>query len=492
MAQMSEETFWGKIWKFIKKPWTLVVIGVAVVVLVIVIFSGNGGTPADVITVVRGNISEEVSATGTVKPVKSADLAFEKSGRVSAVLADVGDRVYAGEPLVMLEKGDLAAQLSKAEADLEAQKADLEKAKVDLANYFGGIPDILNDAYAKAEDAVRKQLDALFTNDELQNVALSFSTRDISVDNDMRALRIAASVSLNQWLKELGAVKNTDSQEIMDGYMGNALDRLSVVRSLLLKAMDAVTNATDTSLSSSSADTYKANINTGRTNVNTAISNINTRKQSIVSEKSAIISLGADIKSYEASVENIKAQIGKMTIYAPISGVVTVQNGKTGEIAAAGSLLVSVISANRFEIEANVAEADIAKVKVGDLVRITLDAYGNDEVFDAKVSFIDPAETMVEGVATYRTKFQFLKDDERIRSGMTANVTIFTDKREGVLVVPQRVITTKDGIKTVLLDMGDGRSEEKVVETGLRGADGNVEIINGLSEGDRVIVGSSF
>lgn len=485
---MNETSFVKKVWGFIKKPWVLVVIGIAIVVILIIVFSGSGEIPIETVTITRGNISEEVSVTGSVKPVRSADLAFEKSGRIAAVNAGVGDRVYTGEAVVILEKGDLEAQLSKAEADLDAQKADLEKARVDLENYFGGISDVLNDAYAKADDAVRKQLDALFTNDELQSPSLSFSTKDIAIDNEARNPRILATSALNQWLKELDAVKSTASYDDLNKYLENAAGYLSTIRSLLLKTMDAVMNASESSLSPSLADTYKANINTGRTNVNTAMSNVTARKQSIASEKTIIASIEAGIKSYEASVENIKAQIRKMAIYAPMSGVVTVQNAKVGEIASASSLMVSVISASSFEVEANVAEADIAKVKIGDAVQITLDAYGSSAVFEAKVSSIDPAETMIEGVATYKTKFQFAKDDERVKSGMTANITIFTAKRENVLVIPQRVVSARNGDRFVLLDLGEGKSEERAIQTGLRGVDGNVEIIGGLGEGDKIYV----
>ena len=73
----------------------------------------------------------------------------------------VGDRVYIGESVIALDAVEFEAQLSKAEADLAAQNSDLAKAEIILSNYYGSIPDILNNAYAKADDAVRKQLDAL-------------------------------------------------------------------------------------------------------------------------------------------------------------------------------------------------------------------------------------------------------------------------------------------------------------------------------------------
>ena len=68
---------------------------------------------------------------------------------------------------------------------------------------------------------------------------------------------------------------------------------------------------------------------------------------------------------------------------------------------------------------------------------------------------------------------------------MTANITVFTDKRENALTIPQRAVTNQNGEKFVLVDKGNGVSEKRVIETGLRGVDGNVEILKGLEEMNR-------
>jgi RND family efflux transporter MFP subunit len=165
---------------------------------------------------------------------------------------------------------------------------------------------------------------------------------------------------------------------------------------------------------------------------------------------------------------------------------VTKQSAKAGEIISANSIVVSLLSVANFEIEANIPEADIAKVNRGNISVITLDAYGRDVEFQAKVVSIDPAETIIEGVATYKTIFQFIEEDERIKSGMTAKITISTDKREGVIAIPQRAIIRRNG--SLLVKILEGENiKESTIETGLRGSDGHVEIISGVSEGDKII-----
>src|SRR3989344_5004919 len=73
----------------------------------------------------RGSIRQEVSVTGKVKPVSAVDLAFEKTGRISRIYANVGDQISAGKILAELDRSELSAQLAEARANLEAQNSKL-------------------------------------------------------------------------------------------------------------------------------------------------------------------------------------------------------------------------------------------------------------------------------------------------------------------------------------------------------------------------------
>jgi HlyD family secretion protein len=190
----------------------------------------------------------------------------------------------------------------------------------------------------------------------------------------------------------------------------------------------------------------------------------------------------------EASVLSAKAELDKTVIIAPISGTVTRQDAKVGQIDSANVILVSLISASNFEIEANIPEADIAKVAVGNTADITIDAYGSDVRFETKVVKIDPAETEIEGVATYKTTFIFTKEDERVKSGMTANIDILTAKKENVILIPTRAVSSKNNEKFVQILTGQG-PEDIIITVGLRGSDGNIEIISGVNEGDKIVTG---
>jgi HlyD family secretion protein len=472
--------------KFTKTRAITAVIIVVLVAWLIYYFASPKNATVNEVTAIRGNIVQQVSVTGNVKPAESVDLAFEKSGKVSWIYANVGDKISSGQLLVQLNTSELSAQLNKAEADLSSQKSELNKSQVVLANYYESTSDVLNDAYAKVNDAVRNQISALFVNADMTNPQLTYMANDSQAQIDVQSQRILIGSELNKWKSELNNPNLASSNVGLDQAIQSAQSRLKITIAFLNRLMDALANA---SLSGATLTSYKTSITTAISQTNTALANVNNQEQEISVQKATIASEESSIKSYEASTEDIKAQLNKASLYAPISGTVIKQDAKVGEIAAANTVLVSIITASKLEVEANVPEADIAKVKIGDPAQITLDAYGNDIIFDAKVVSIDPAETIIEGVATYKTKFQFTKEDSRPKPGMTANIDITTDRHENVVVIPQRAVTAKTNGKFVLVDTGNPQKpEEREVKTGLRGPDGNVEITDGLREGEKVII----
>jgi multidrug efflux pump subunit AcrA (membrane-fusion protein) len=151
-----------------------------------------------------------------------------------------------------------------------------------------------------------------------------------------------------------------------------------------------------------------------------------------------------------------------------------------------------------------VSENDIAKLKVGQVTKISLDAYGRDVFFEGMIISVDPAETIKDGVSTYRTKIQFTQKDERVKSGMTANIDIETDRRPGVVTIPQAAIFLDKGIKKVyvltddacvknntcqnnLKKMKDIKQVE--IKTGEINNTGDIEIISGLENNQTIIYG---
>lgn len=469
--------------------WT---VGVIILAVVAYLYFGRGGTPTtETVKVTKRTITQEISATGNVKPVESVDLAFETSGRVELVGAKVGDFVSDGRVIASLNTAELNAQLDKANADLDSQRSALDKAYVDLNNYYGNIINTVNTAYTGANNAISIKLDVLFLDDESNNPKLSFDSTNSQKKTDSENQRFVIKNMLNAWLSEINLIAESPSQTAQEQALYDSKTNLNGIYGFLNLLMDTTINAVSLQVSTLAA--HKTSINDARSEIDSAAAKVTTLIQNISSQKATIASKQADIKSYEASVENIRAQVAKTFLRSPISGTVTKQDAKVGEIVSANSIVASVISSGNYEIDSHIPEVDIARIKIGDKARITLDAYGNDVVFEAKVISIDPAETVIEGVATYLTKLNFTKPDSRIKPGMTANMDIVSARHENALSVPQRAVQKETGKEFVVVYKGvDDKktyiTEKRIVTTGLRGVDGYIEIVDGLKEGEEVVI----
>ncbi len=512
-----------KIFSYLMKHKLWVVIGVIVVIIILIIsFSGNDGIGGDTFAIEKGEVVSEVSVTGTVKPAQSVDLAFEKSGRISSILVDVGDNVLRGQLLAKLDNSDLVAQVMQSKASLSSEELKLktlldgarpeeiknkelalDSAKEKLEGYYIDAINVVEDAFAKTNDAAKNKTDKMFDNDDSVSPQLTYSTADSQAKSDAQSNRLRSKIVLEEWTAEINNVKENYSENAVMLLLNNSKNRMNVVLTLLANIQDTLTSSID--LSQANADTYKTSISTARTNVITSMTNVDNQIQLIneqsISVNSAqndldLLKAGTreeDIDSQRAKVDYAEgqvlysqAQLGKTLIYAPFSGIITKIPAEENNVVSANEPIVSVIGEGNYQIEANITESDIGKIRVGETAKITLDAYSNDVVFDAEVVKIDIGATIIEGVATYKTTLEFTNEDERILPGLTANVDILNASKEGILYVPTRNIITKDGKKFVKLINGDNIKEVEI-EVGLRGSDGRTEVLKGLKEGDIII-----
>jgi HlyD family secretion protein len=165
-------------------------------------------------------------------------------------------------------------------------------------------------------------------------------------------------------------------------------------------------------------------------------------------------------------------------------------NFERGEQVSPGQTVFALQGENNYEIDVDISESDIIKIKKGDQAEITLDAFGEDRKFQAAVDFIEPAQTVIQDVVYYKVSLKFSDAKEQlldVKSGMTANVKIITAKQDKVLVVPERAVIDIGQGKIVRI-LRNGKLIESPVKTGLRGDGGLIEISSGVGEGDDVVV----
>ncbi len=496
----------------------------------------NQGLKVETLVVHSGDFMQQVSVSGKVVATESLDLSFEQGGRVANVGVQVGDKVVAGQLLASQDIAQLDAQLAEMHAGIDVQKAKLDQlragaspeditisetavantevavanAKQAIDNTKQDFTNTLQDAYTKSDDAVRGKADQLFSNPRSTSPKLNplFIEDRTSIERE----RLLIESILRAWAESLNGAS-------VGGDIGSAeisteknLEQVKSFLDTLAFGVNALTLNSDTS--QTTLDKWKTDISTARANINTAISSLSAAKGDLTTREANLKTAQGNLKTaqdqltlkktparspdialYEAQIRqaeagaaNVMAQLGKKQIRSPINGVVTVVNSKIGSNTASNEVVISLISTDTLQIESYVPEKNIPLISIGDESMVTLDAYG-DAAFAAKVISIDPAETIRDGVSTYRTKLQFLDRDARIKSGMTASVLITTEKKSHTIAVPQGIVATKDGNKFVKVKEGDAIIDRNI-KTGSVSSLGQIEIISGLKDGDVVILES--
>jgi RND family efflux transporter MFP subunit len=197
----------------------------------------------------------------------------------------------------------------------------------------------------------------------------------------------------------------------------------------------------------------------------------------------------------QISVALAEEALEKTLLRAPWDGVLSRKNIEVGEDVLSSNAMSTgiqgafeMISAKKFKIDAEIAEVDINKLKIGDKAKITLDAVGEDIPFEGTITKIDPVETIIQDVVFYKAEVVIDSVDARIKPGMTANVLIVLQEALGAVTVPEKAIQTDSNGKFVRI-LTDGNKVKNIsVETGIRDLQGNVEIKKGLTEGQEIIL----
>lgn len=479
-----------------KNKWWTALIIVVIIILLFLILGNKKPSTVESIIVEKRNIIEVVSVTGNVKPLSDLDLSFETSGQVAHVNVSSGDKVYQGQYLASLSNADLVATVEQAKAGLKIAQANLSSglvsSKSSLNDALTSLQSKIADAFTKADDAIRNNVDQMFTNPKDSSASIIIPLNNSQLQNDINISRYQLETLLNDW-----SIKGSELP------IDLAYSYLNQVKSFLGKLASGV-NAlnSNSSISQTSLNSYKAIISGARTSIDIAYSNLDSVNTIYNSAKlnydlnisgnspDTVSVQEATVEQAQANVDAAQARLNQSIIVSPISGVISNVNAKVGQTMQPGMAAISVISYGLYDVESYIPEADIAKVKVGNVATTTLDAYGSDTFFDTSVIKIDPGETIIENVPTYKVTLKFAStSDTRIKSGMTANLDILTGQKNGVLAVPSRSIYSVDNQKYVkLIDPKDSKKiVETVIETGIRGVDGYIEIVSGLKEGDKIV-----
>ncbi|WP_394907571.1 efflux RND transporter periplasmic adaptor subunit [uncultured Mesonia sp.] len=226
-----------------------------------------------------------------------------------------------------------------------------------------------------------------------------------------------------------------------------------------------------------------------------------------------------NVQSAAATVNEAQDNLGRTTIYAPMSGTISKLDAELGERVVgtqqmAGTEILRVANLNEMEVEVDVNENDIVKINVGDSALVEVDAY-LDKKFKGLVTAISNSANdalSADQVTNFKVKVKILKESyadllagkgenySPFRPGMTATVDIITNSKKDILAVPISAIvikaeTTKsnasgldDKTYEAVFIKEEGKAKLQAIKTGIQD-ETNIEILEGLKEGDEIITG---
>jgi HlyD family secretion protein len=270
-------------------------------------------------------------------------------------------------------------------------------------------------------------------------------------------------------------------------------------------------------------------------------SNYAVAQQDVESAKANVSAALFNIKNAEAGMRDAAENLRKTTIFAPVSGIISLLNVEVGERVVgtsqmAGTEMMRIANLSNMEVRVNVNENDIVRVSIGDTAEIDVDAYSASgrkfkgivkEIANTAAGSATSATTTVsaDAVTEFQVKVKILnesfsdlmstrnKKSYPFKPGMTASVEIITERKNGVVSVPIAAVTTRNNtpaeevktddqaetddskkpkkevvIKEVVFVDVKGKAEMREVKTGISDFE-NIEIVSGVKEGDQIISG---
>jgi multidrug efflux pump subunit AcrA (membrane-fusion protein) len=369
------------------------------------------------------------------------------------------------------------------------QAKDLRKIALDSLVLAQNNKSAINIAFDDTSAALKKTQNALnYCFKTLENSI----TSDLFSQTDLDGFKSTVSAQLTAVNAAITAIESS-SQVYSDAQLSYN-NNINAAEKNLLQAQAALDNArlvAGNTLSSAriSGDQQitsgESRVESARRALSLAIAQLDQVKSPARYED--VASARALVDQANSTVSEINKQIDNFKIKAPIDGVITKINYEIGEQTSPTKAVVTMIGQNMFEIDVDISESDIAKIKLADKSEITLDAYGEDVKFSGAVFFIEPAETIIQDVIYYKVKIVFNPGKYEIRSGMTANISITTNSKNGVLRIPSRAIIEKNNEKIVKV-LKNNQPNDVAIKIGLRGDEGLVEVLTGLKEGDELVL----
>ena len=515
----------------------------------------NGAAALITGTVKRGNLTETISATGSVTAQTGAQVKIgsQITGRIKKLSADVGSQVKAGQVIAELDLPDIEAQLNQAKANLSVAQTKLAQQQSGVGMQRTQASSAVLQAQAGRTSALARLRSAQAASDlqqaqtpteitraknavESAKAALSTAQSNLTQTQAGTALQIAnAQQQVNQaTATALNSELNLTRQKLLleKGYVAaSTVDQAQAIatvdRSQVLAAQQSLAlvqqkNTADVKAGQNQITQAQQEVKTAQASLTAANAGPfqNAVKRAAVGDARAALAQSEanltlaqgntaqntlksqDVKQAQETVRVVQqqvayaqAQMDKTLIRSPISGTVLQLASQQGETLAAGlssPTLIVVADLKRLQVDAYVDETDIGKVALGQSVTVTVDAFPGQS-FSGRITKIASGSTIIQAVITYDVTVSLDANNKNsLKPDMTASVTIQTGTRSGVLLVPSEAIkTSTKGVTVNVLNKAKTATEARKVTLG--GTDGvNTEISDGLKEGETIVLAGTL
>lgn len=492
----------------------------------------------ETVTVTKGAISQVINSTGYVDSSEIRNFMLPSSGKVLKSV-EKGDTLKKGDTILEVDNSRAKLLIDQAEENVKIAESSLRMAEI---NYKGALDaNHIANQLAKENNnlAAQSTENALQNKENTSNVASvsidaadislqnTQSQADLSVQNALKVLEDAqnsynasinqAKTALDQANNQLNVARTTSglSDVQLAQYEAAAANAKAAYDAAVASATAVYDNAVNaynnallaanTSVRAAAAAVEQAQAS-ARLNSGTAegaykqalisqsitywntLSSIEQAEKQIKATLESINTAKSQVNVAKISLETTKLELDNFAIKMPFDGIIKNINFKEGEYLSPGAIAVTVIN-NDFEIVANIEESDISKVKEGQEVEITLDAYPEETII-GKISEVSPISNNIAGVVSFPVTVKVESDKkDLLLYGLSANLTIITSRSEDILIVPAISVFEENGKSYVFVVNQDKKPvyEKREVITGISDFE-NIEIKSGLKEGDVILL----
>lgn len=491
--------------------------------------------PERTFTVERGEISVEVSESGALEPVRQVEIKSRVPGRIESLLVDEGAVVEQGQLLGRIDPREIKQQVEQGSAQVESAQASAERARIALEmeaaqarlqlrqaqiRYEGAQreadvqPTLTQAALTNAENALRTAQENLRLLREVKHPQERVEVANAVRDAETRLQEARRNYERLQNLLEKGYV----SRQQVDAAQTQLVSAESQLRNLQQRQQQlAQQHQIELQNAQAQVESAQAELERARANAvqdelkrqaleaaQTELQNARLRLREIEMRQLELKQARASERQAVSNYQNLMIQLAETDVRAPIRGVVTRRYREVGELVMSGTTgfgegtpILQVADLSQMRVRLNLNELDVAKVRVGMPVEITVDALP-DRKFKGVVRKIAPAaqnsgQNTALGVVKFAVEVYLNQTDDALRPGMTARCRIFVQRKTNVLRLPLEAIGKEDNREYVLRIVpnqtepdGKPKTEKVFVKIGLRNAS-HAEILEGLREGEKVL-----